>query len=310
MINTSLSPTTKWNALLKIPDILESALSKDSYNVDLSQIDKLSKIIFDQLLARFTVFPDDLSQLRTLVEQYLLVAIDILNRREAKENGYFGLNSKINPVSIVGLLKNQGGFRDATRTDPELKIEKIPSQIIDTSSISGLFVSNQEVQSYFNDTISNYDDSFSIKLWIGNNRNPMLMLESISYAKRLHNEIILPITTYYKKVRFHNPNHPIRLGKILFGIVSKKTIYEELKGSQASRHLIGQACNFQIDGIDDRQVIKDITEKTIDIEFGTLALTNGIHISLPFYAANDQLVKNMLLWNDVNIPNYINYKFI
>lgn len=178
-----------------------------------------------------------------------------------------------------------------------------------TSGVSGTEITSDEVSDYFNGYVRQDDDSFAILLWLGKGKNPMLMLDALSYAKRLHNDVVLPAATYYKRILYGDPNYPVRLGQILYGIVPQQTVTEELRGGPTSRHLLGQAGNFRINGIESAKVVEDIVSGAIRCEYGTIALTAAIHVSLPYYAANGQIVRNMLLWSDSGVPNFVGYKF-
>ena len=174
---------------------------------------------------------------------------------------------------------------------------------------TGTEITSDEVSDYFNGYVRQDDDSFAILLWLGKGKNPMLMLDALSYAKRLHNDVVLPAATYYKRILYGDPNYPVRLGQILYGIVPQQTVTEELRGGPTSRHLLGQAGNFRINGIESAKVVEDIVSGAIRCEYGTIALTAAIHVSLPYYAANGQTVRNMLLWSDSGVPNFVGYKF-
>lgn len=176
-------------------------------------------------------------------------------------------------------------------------------------AVSGLEVTSDEVRDYFNGFVRMDDDSFSALLWLGEGKNPMLALEALSYAKRLHNEIVLPAATYYKGLIYGDPNFPVRLGQIVYGIVSPGVVRSELRGGTPSRHLLGQAVNFRINGIEDLRVVQDIASGAIKATYGTLALSAGVHASLPFRAANGQMVERLQLWSSSGVPNYVGYKF-
>lgn len=176
-------------------------------------------------------------------------------------------------------------------------------------AVSGLGVTKDEVSDYFNGTIEPESDEFSILLWLGEGRNPMLLLDELSYAKRLHNEIILPVARHYKRLIYGNANHPIRLGQIIYGIIPRETVSKVLLGGSPSRHLLGQAANFRIVGVDDQRVVQDVAAGVIKVDYGTIAQTSGVQVTLPFYAANGQTVRHMSLWTDGGVPGFVGYKF-
>ena len=75
-----------------------------------------------------------------------------------------------------------------------------------------------------------------------------------------------------------------------------------------SRHLLGQAVNFQILGVDSVRVVEDIAHGHIPVRVGTYALVNGIHASLPF-RTDGQTVERLRLWADPGIPGFVGYTF-
>ena len=242
-------------------------------------------------------------------------------------NGNFGdANSNVgifNPTEIKYPGSNKGGLGQSAEGDGIGGMDGSGSftgeewnsgggGLINTTgsvAVSGIEITSDEIRDYFNGYVRMDDDSFSILLWLGKGKNPLLLLESLSYAKRLHNNIILPTATYYKKIIYGNPNYPIRLGQIIYGIIPETVVSRELQGSVTSRHRVGQAVNFKILGVDNDKIIEDLTSGKIVAEFGAVALTAGVHASLPFFAANGEVVHNLLLWTDNGVPNFVGYKF-
>ena len=176
-------------------------------------------------------------------------------------------------------------------------------------AVSGSAITSDEIRDYFNGYVRSDDDSFNILLWLGAGKNPMLMLDALSFAKRLHNDIVLPVATYYKQLIYGSPTYPIRLGQIIYGIVSEKVITSELRGGPSARHRLGQAGNFKVLGVDNDKIVEDISNGRIRVEYGTVALTTAVHVTLPFFATNGQVVRSMKLWTDNGVPNFVGYQF-
>lgn len=178
-----------------------------------------------------------------------------------------------------------------------------------TVATVGTEVSSDEIRDYFNNYVRSDDDSFSPLLWLGRGKNPMLQLEALAYAKLIHNSIIIPVARYYKGLIYGDHDYPVRISQIVYGIVPNEVITNELRGSVVSRHRLGQAVNFRILGVEDARIVDDLTNGSIDVDFGTVAVSAGVHISLPFAAANGQMVHKLRLWSDNSVPGFIGYEF-
>ena len=323
MINCQGLPQTKWAALQELLALLLSLLSKGIIPAELfdSVYSKLKSVLEAQYAAGSTG-----ADTRTLVNQYLGSAIASAQQSSTTSSSNaiapfgVGVSSGSAASVLAGLSTSSGSFFDSSRTDPTSSYASaagiIPTQSTSTSSYSlggaavgGLAITSDEVRDYFNNYISQDDDSFAIALWIGKGKNPMLMLDALSYAKRLHNDIIIPVTAYYKGILYGDKNYKTRLGNILYGIVPNQVVSQELRGGPPSRHLLGQAANFTITGVESSRVANDLDSGIISADYGTLALTSGIHVSLPFYASNGEAIKHMRLWTDSGVPNFVGYKF-
>ena len=322
MKNCQGLPQTKAASLSELLSLLKSLMSKGRFPASLldSIYGKMSNIVTAQYSAGRNG-----SSLRSLVDQYLpAVQAQALaeSRRKGGNTSLFGSGGGMTGASLAGLVKGStghGSFFDPTRSDPYstssnvLPAAETQAGRIDYAvggvAVGGVAVTSDEISDYFNGVIPDEDDSFSILLWLGSGKNPMLMLEALSYAKRLHNDVVLPCATYYKQMIYGDPNYPVRLGQIVYGIVSQETVRRYLRGGPTSRHLVGQAANFRINGVEDHKVVEDLTAGKIRADYGTLALTAAIHVSLPFFSANDAVVRKMTLWSDSGVPNFVGYKF-
>jgi hypothetical protein len=328
MINCQGLPQTKWAALDELLALLLSLLSKGIIPANL--FDQVYAILKALLSAKYDAGSTG-ADTRTLVNQYLGSAI--AQAQAAVNAGTISSTSTPNVTTfgtgvasgsaasvIAGLSTSSGSFYDSSRTDPSSSYAStvgiIPTQTaasngsyIGGAAVTGLSITSDEISAYFSGTVSQDDDSFAILLWIGKGKNPMLMLDALAYAKRLHNDVIIPVTSYYKGILYGDKNYKTRLGNILYGIVANQVVTQELRGGPPSRHLLGQAVNFSVTGVESQRVANDLDSGAIAADYGTLALTAGIHVALPFYASNGEVIRHMRLWSDSGVPNFIGYKF-
>jgi hypothetical protein len=179
----------------------------------------------------------------------------------------------------------------------------------DNVAVKGTPITAAELADYFNGIIPQDNDEFAILLWLKKGLNPMLLLTELSYAKTLHNNVVRTAANHYKNIIYGDPTYPTRLGWLNYGIVSKDIVHRELRGGPTSRHVVGQACNFGVISVEPGKIIEDIINGIIECDYGTIALTSNVNVTLPFYAANGQIVRHMLLWSNSGIPGFIGYQF-
>lgn len=312
---------TKQASLSELLALLKSLMGKGAFPSNLldSIFGKMSGIVN----AKYSAGANG-SDLRSIVDKYLPYATSLALKESTDGNGKsytpFGSGVGSGAAGLSGLLNGSGNgsFFDPSRMDPSAGAlaNLVPGSTVGQVNyavggvaVGGLEITSDEISDYFNGIVRGDNDSFSILLWLGAGKNPMLMLEALSYAKRLHNDVVLPAATYYKGIIYGDPNYPTRLGQILFGIVPNEVVRATLRGGPPSRHLLGQAVNFRIADVEDRKVIEDIHARRINAKYGTLAYTAGVNATLPFYAANDAVVEGMLLWADNGVPDFVGYKF-
>ena len=327
MINCQGLPQTTYASLKTLLDLLLALLSKGLISAE--NFDSIYNYLKNILQAQYAAGAST-ADMQSIVNKYLGAAVANANATTTSTSAAqtsFGTNvASGSASSIVSALaaSSSGSFFDSTRTDPTNSYTAasgvVPSQTTsstNTSSTSyigkvavgGLAVTTDELNAYFNNYVSQDDDSFAIILWIGAGKNPMLMLDALSYANRIHTDIIIPLTSYYKGIIYGDKNYKIRLGNILYGIVANSVVTSELRGGPPSRHLLGQACNFSITGVENAKVAEDLDNAVISCDYGTLAVTAGVHISLPFYAANGETIRHLRLWNNSGVPDFVGYKF-
>jgi hypothetical protein len=174
---------------------------------------------------------------------------------------------------------------------------------------AGSLLTPGEISAYFNPgPAPTDDDTFVIAEWIGPGKNPFLLTEQLGYARQLHSGVILPCCRYYKNIIYGDPDYRVRLGQVVFGIVSADVLYRGLRVGPTSRHLLGQAVNFAINGVADRRVVDDIDAGLIQVTVGTYGEVNGIHASLPF-TTNGVRIEHMRLRSNTGVPGFVGYSF-
>lgn len=321
MKNCQGTSQAKAGSLAELLALLKSLMSKGAFPA--SMLDSVYATLSGVLGSKYSAGMNG-SNMRSLVDQYLPYAISKAGggTAAAGQTGLFGAGNRIGGAGLAGLLNGrsgEGSFFDAARTDPLSSAATLrPGELgtvggivrgIGGVAVTGTRLTSDEISDYFNGVIRGDNDAFSVLLWLGPGKNPMLMLEELSYAKTLHNSVILPAATYYKRIIYGDPDYPVRLGKVGYGIVSQEKVVKNLRGGPTSRHLVGQAVNFWINGVDDDKVVEDLASGAINSDYGTLALTSSIHASLPFFGANDNIIRKMLLWSDSGVPGFVGYRF-
>lgn len=107
----------------------------------------------------------------------------------------------------------------------------------------------------------------------------------IQNLKKIHNNILLPIYKYYFG---DEPDSTCRM-RIMGGLTSMMTAIKYLGASTGTRHVYGDTVNFSLVGVSTDQIAKDIASKKINIEFGAMALVNGVYITLPYIYENSEV---------------------
>ena len=135
---------------------------------------------------------------------------------------------------------------------------------------------------YISNYIINYDKT----------KYPILTETKSSNIKSLHYDILLPIFKYY----FGNSKEALATCRMRInaGLMQVPTAIKFLSGTKTSLHANGQAADFSVVGIDPFIIFDDIKSKKININFGVISVTNGIHITLP-YTYEGYLVKDVFI---------------
>ncbi len=165
-----------------------------------------------------------------------------------------------------------------------------------------------ELSAYFNPGPRPADDeTFVVAEWIGTGQNPFMLRSQLGYAKALHRGVIVPCARYYKQIIYGDPDYPVRLGQILYGIISLAEV-AAIGGAVNDRHVLGQAVNFGIAGVPPSRICDDIEGGNIGVSIGTYADVNGVFASLP-YVINGMEIRRMRLRASGQVPGAIDYSF-
>lgn len=136
-------------------------------------------------------------------------------------------------------------------------------------------------------------------------RPPVITSNKILNLKRLHDEILTPIFNYY----YGDLPASICGMKIVNGLLSEQGVYSLAAGSIVSKHITGEAVDFVMSSIDPDVLIRDIKDKKINIQFGVLTQSNGVHITLP-YVFNGYEIKNMIIDSPKRSSDFIDIDFL
>ena len=107
---------------------------------------------------------------------------------------------------------------------------------------------------------------------------PIWTDEKLSRIQRVHEELLVPIHEFYYGAA---DNISCRL-RIHGGVTSIMGAVKYLGSSLATRHIMGDAVNFSLVSVPKSQIIADLSSGAIGVEFGVVAPTNGIYLTLPY----------------------------
>lgn len=148
---------------------------------------------------------------------------------------------------------------------------------------------------------------FQLENYISTSKNTVNVItpSRIEQLKKLHHEVLIPIFEYY----FGGTTNPEACQmKIYYGLTDiSSTVAMEAAG--ISMHLRGKAVDFYLNGIEPKQIVKDIKEKRINISFGVLMITTGVHITLPYMYENYE-IKGMIVESPYRDKNDVQISFI
>jgi predicted transcriptional regulator len=134
---------------------------------------------------------------------------------------------------------------------------------------------------------------------------PLITQDKKDNIRKIHDSILLPIYNYY----YGASAPPVCQIHIIFGLCDLKMTTSEVGGSSFSMHLRGMAVDFSLVGIDSNRLVSDIKSGALDINFGVLSLTNGIHITLP-YTFEGHDVSKVVLSSPKNSSQSLEVEFL
>jgi hypothetical protein len=318
--NCNQSQAGKDNALSGISSIVSSISGLSLGSSSLNELSNKVTEIISSLYKNDKTF--EAKDLRSMVNAYLPLAEAAIAAKTLTSGSGNNVGPVISPIGVPQRKmdnegKWEGYFLGSPGTgspfDKYLKPKgggSLPcrNKMHDTDYPSGIEITPSELLTY-NTKADLYDtDSFLISEWLKGNRDALLFLEQLSYAKRLYYDVIMPCVRYYKTIRWGDPEYRIRLAQISHGIITPAEVRFMLSGSIASQHIAGKAVNFKILSVNDTQVVQDIANGKIDVKVGTYGAINGIHASLPFITYG-QKIEKLMLTRDRGIPGHIGYKF-
>lgn len=142
-------------------------------------------------------------------------------------------------------------------------------------------------------------------LFIDNSSRALVTSDRIAKLRRLHYEILLPLYNFY----YGPTTTPTCQMKIIYGLGSIKNTREVAGGAAFSRHLRGEAVDFLMTGVEFDKVVKDLKSGALRLNFGALANTNGMHITLPYVYENLD-VRGMIMSSPKNSSDSLDIEFI
>lgn len=251
----------------------------------------------------------NMKDFNSLIEHGLGTELRNLNKKH-NANGSLFPNSidSTSKEKLLALLDKSNYFSNDDSLGSNLSNFKNNSIIINTDEVvltnaydDGLFSDIRPLASITVDDIDAlkikllsfkcFREKFRIENYIINSDKGVIVTpDKVANLKKIHAEILTPIYKYYYgKVDDSQCNL-----KIYYGLLSLEGVVQSASGSYISKHLTGEAVDFQLVGIPNNTIIKDIASGKIEIDFGVAVITNGIHITLP-YTVNDYSVKNVIL---------------
>jgi len=213
-------------------------------------------------------------------------------------------NCKLDPSGLDGELFFDESVSDSVKSRVLKKVRD--NELVLSQQELNELIEREEVSEELemsSDTIDYIcpEDSFVLDNFVTNfsgYKNAIVTDSKVSNLKNLFHNVIIPIVDFYKKKESMKNNKSCLL-KIINGLVSKEVAKKVMTGNINSRHIYGEALDFNINGVQSMQVILDIiTGKITDLNYGTLYLgSGGVHITLP-YTFNGQLISKVYIAKD------------
>ena len=185
-----------------------------------------------------------------------------MGRKNGLEDYIFTANPDNN-----GNLNDSDIFGDGADNNGENLLLKIPE---------GEFEIDELTQKRFTCFVPEFDiENYIIS---ADKVRPLLTSGKAASMRRIHDEILLPIYNHY----FGSATEPSCQIRIFFGVGTLSNAIKIAGGSSFSRHIRGEAVDFDMVGVEYNTLVRDIRSGALTLNFGVLAYTNGIHITLPY----------------------------
>lgn len=232
-----------------------------------------------------SLFPDNLD---STTKDKLLKLLDDSNYFSGNDDNAMLFNNRNNSIVI-----DSNDTVLANAYDDDLFSNIRPLKSIPTDELDALKLKKLSFKCF--------REKFRIENYIINSDKGVIVTpDKLANLKKIHSEILTPIYNfYYGKIDDSQCNL-----KIYYGLLSMEGVRQSASGSFVSKHLTGEAVDFSLMGISNSKIVSDISKGLIDIDFGVLMITNGVHISLP-YTINDYLIKNVIVESKNNSADSI-----
>lgn len=239
-----------------------------------------------------SIFPNNISN---DLKEKILTLLDKSNYFNNKNNPNNAMSKYANDSIVI----DSDAIKNLNRSASDnLFGDLTPIKVIDVKDIESINLKKVEYKCF--------KENFKISDYIINiDKDVIVTADKVAKLKRIHSEILTPIYKYYFK-EFDDSQCNL---KIYYGLLSLKEANLSASGSFISKHVAGEAVDFQLVGIPNIQILEDIKNKKIDIEFGVLVITNGLHITLP-YPINGTFVRNIILSSTNNTTDSLLIDFI
>lgn len=256
--------------------------------------------------------------------------IDIDNKYNGNGDGSYvrplfpdGLTDADKNLIIDHLNNNNNGNDNINNGENNLVI--VPPDYTDGGSGSGSGLTNDDIFGESGNPIYNipnyeFDNGIDINKSVFKCFEPVFKLDNYIYSnseklfitptkvaniKRVHNEILLPLYNFY----YGNTTAPSCQIKVFFGIGSRSEINSVAAGSSFSRHSRGEAVDFTMVGIDYKKLLSDLKSGSLNLNFGILIPSNGIHMTLP-YTYEGYTIQNTIISSPSKSANSLSIEYL
>jgi len=169
-------------------------------------------------------------------------------------------------------------------------------------------VTDAELSKFFARADGCDDSEFVIEHWVGRGVDPLTIIDQLSRAKKLHRSIVVPVARYYKALLWGDPDAAVCVTDVRYSIASPEFIRRRIRGGPTSRHRVGEAVIFGVQGVTPDAVCQDIAEGRIPVSVGAFGASSGVYATLPF-EIDGYTVSGLRVFQDTGVPGSIGYEF-